>query len=373
MNVLSKPPVHTGPRRLLRWLSLPVVIAYCSSSLLSAGCGWLADKDRVIIAEIDGKSIRRGDLKRIIREMTDEERPLIQNKGDLIRVLQKSLDDRVKTALADELRSQNKLEVPRDLARAFYFSKNPEFAQVHLVVDPSVMGLTEQDLVALKASVEFGVDDEEERLYREGAVNYRVREAVLAGAMTVSDDEFELEYSLRKEELRTLETLEFVAITFPAMDPEAASQAAEIKRRIVSGEPFSAIVAEFEAKSPSQVMRTGFQNDPSATKFQNFWFSAENSQRGDVLGPVFLPAFQLQSPTQSIDKPESFLLLEVLDHIPERMKTLEEAKVNLAPEILFRKMMKLLREEHGVKVFEDKLWNPAGYGNQFKDSFIRTN
>lgn len=355
------------------------LLAGClSCALLLPACGWLADKDRIVIAKVDGQPIRRGDLKRLLRDMSDEERPLIQNKGDLLRTLNRHIDTRIRAAEVEELRGQDAIQVDRELARRIYFAKNPEYAKIFAIQDPSVLDLTEGDLVALRADVEFGIDEEEERLLREQAVAYRAQEALAAGALTIGEEEFQVEYAFRKGGLMNFEMIEFIAVSFPRSMFDATSRAADIRRRADAGESFREIAEGIAKEDPEFVLRTTFQNNPSKQKFRTFWNTAAGAEKGDILGPLFLPDYELVAipspgaPEQVVRRPAAYVVLQVLAHVPETPKTLEQAKPDLAPIILMGKMMERLRVQHGVEVYEDKLWNPAGFGDQFKDYLIRT-
>lgn len=344
----------------------------------ATGCGWIADQDRIVVAKVDDKVIRRGDLKRIIRRMTDEERPLVQNRGDLLRTLNKHIDDKIKSTLAKELKAQGKIEVPREVAREAYFRKYPENRGIFAIQDASVMDLTEQDLVAMRADVEFGIDDEEERLLRQQAVAYRVRQAVKAGTVAITEEDFAREYAMRKNDLRHFEHIEFLGLRFPAAMPGAVEEAAKVRDRVDLGERFEAVVEWYRSRNPDLALRSGFDNDPSSEKFQTFWSVATGCKEGDVLGPVYLPQYELLAvgsdgrTARAVQMPAAHLVFKVLEHAPERHKALEEAKRDLEPFILMRKMVERLREEHGVEVYEDKLPNPEGFGDQFKEFFIRT-
>lgn len=337
-----------------------------------AGCGLIADQDRIIVAMLDGKPIRYGQLVQAIRELPDDERPLIQNKGDLLRALNKYIDDEIKKQLASELRAQNKIRPQRDLARQVYLRKNPDNAIVYQVVDPAVLEITQAEFDALKVAVEFGIDREEENLLREQALVYAAQDALRFGALTISEEEYQQEYDVRKNELLNRERIEFKAIVFPQ---GAVGEAADVRRRIQSGERFEDVAAEFERKDPSTILITALENDPASERFRSFWMEASGSRAGDVLGPIALPAHEqsivMDGRESVVSVPASVLVLQVISHEPVTPKTLEQAKPELTSAVALRKMMEELRRRHAVQVFPDKLPDPAGFGDQYKDYIIR--
>jgi hypothetical protein len=77
-------PRNTGMSR--------ICIAAAAAALVFQGCAWLADPDRIVVAEIDGEPIRRADLNQLLREMMPEERPLIRTRSDLLEVLEDHVD-----------------------------------------------------------------------------------------------------------------------------------------------------------------------------------------------------------------------------------------------------------------------------------------
>jgi hypothetical protein len=72
------------------------------------------------------------------------------------------------------------------------------------------------------------------------------------------------------------------------------------------------------------------------------------------------------------EMPAAYVVVQVLERRPPSVMSFEEAANGLAAEIADRKALAKLREEHGVAVYEDKMPDPAGYGDQFKDSIIET-
>ncbi len=358
------------------WARVSLLLAAC---LAFPGCGYIADDDQKIIAKWDNEVFRRADMDRVLRKMTDEERPLIQTKGDLLRALNKHVDDQVKKAAVKQLRAENKLEPRRDAAREAYFKKFPEYRTVYEIQDPAAVEMTQADLNALKEAIELGIDDEEEKLMLDDAVLVMARDAFQEGAITLTDDEFAGEYRMRESELVQFESIEFLALRFPADMPNAVSVAAEARRRIDAGETFDQVAGPYAEKDPSLALRSEFENNPNVPKFREFWEMATGAKKGDIIGPIYLPPHELAKADATgkivatkMKMPGAHLVFEVLEYTPARTKTLKEAKPVLAQGLKVRKMMARLREQHSVNIYEENLWNPEGYGNQFKDTMIKT-
>lgn len=346
-------------------------------AVLAPGCGFIADKDRIVVAKMDGKDITRGELMKIIRDMPDEERPLIQNKGDLLRALNNHIDDRIKAELAATLHAESKIEVSRDVARAAYFQAHPEFASAYLVQDPSQLGMTQADIEAVKASVEFGIDDEEEKLLREEAVAFKMMEAVDTKALTITVEDIRREYELRKPFLIQYEYIEFIAMVFPLELPDAIDRAALARQRLDNGEKFDDVLGELLRVNPNYGIRSAAQNDPATPKFRAFWQTAHGAHVGQILGPVILPEHEdvgIDAEGKQVARrvPAAYVVLEVVEHEPERLKTFDEAAQEVGTALLRKFVMDQLRAQHGVEVYEDKLPDPAGFGDQYKDSMIDT-
>jgi hypothetical protein len=342
----------------------------------SGGCGRIADPNRKVIAEFSGEKMRRSDLKKIIREMSDEERPLIQSRDDLIDTLNRHINESIKAEVAKGLRLEKKITVHRDQARAIYFAQNPEFVNVASVVDPSVMDLSEIELVALQAEMEFGIDDVEEILYREAGFQYRIQEYIESGGATIDPVEFAAEYELLKKSLVTFELIDFIGIRFPNARG-AQEEAQKARERIDAGERFDDVLQSYMAINGEFGMRSAFENNPSQPRFRRFWYSVTGCATGDILGPVFLSSYEqveLDAAGNEVTQrqPDSWVVLEVLEHRAPRLKTIDESREQLMMPILARKVMENMREEFGVVVYPEGLWRPEGYGGQFEDSMIRT-
>lgn len=338
----------------------------------------IADKDSIVVATLNGEPITRGDLADVIRKMPDDVRPLIQNKGDLLRTLNKYIDDEIKTELAKQLKAEGKIQGNRNLARQNYFKKRPELLSVYQIHDPTAIpGMTEGDVVAVKAEIEFGVDDEEEILLREEALDYKVEEAAQARIVSVSEEEFNREFNMLKGALFKPEFVEFKAIQFPITAPGAAEEAAKARRRLDRGEAFDEVLAGYMEQHPRFGMRSVLENDPANAKYGQFWDVVSGCKVGQQFGPVFMPereqTFEAKDGTTQFQPiPAVLLVLEVIDHSPEMPMTVDEARPMLTWSLLKRKVIELLRAERGAEVYPDKLPRPEGYGNQYKDQMIKT-
>ncbi|NIA16291.1 MAG: hypothetical protein GWP08_19695, partial [Nitrospiraceae bacterium] len=183
------------------------------------------------------------------------------------------------------------------------------------------------------------------------------------GSLTIEDEAYEQEYKLRRDELKKLEWMKFRAIRFPASAPKSEVEAAKVRRRLEAGEDFDKIAGEFLAINPQFVMESEIENNPGLARFKGFWLSASGSAKGEIIGPVYLPEYQMmieaQGQTRAVTMPEAYLVLKVLERRDESTLNIEEAKPRLVAPIAIAKMMRILREEHGVEIYEDKLPDPT--------------
>lgn len=349
--------------------------------LMMSGCGQITDKDRIRIAKIDDRYITRGDLFKLIREMPDTERPMIRSRGDLLRVLNDYIDTRVKLPLGKKLAAEGKVSVDREQAREQYFRESgdqeeqlramwrmevPKSGEITPMME--LYGLTPELLQFNKDNIEEETDRTVEKLQAEQAVEYLAVEAVKAGKITIDEQEIQRDYGFMKDELVTFEELQFVGIRFVADDPEAATKAAGVRDRIVAGESFDALAAEYDAKGAAEgrqyVFQSGIMNNPALEKFRGFWAAASGAEPGSVIGPVYLPVYQQvardnEGHTKTMDMPAAYIIFKVLEHKPAGVLDYEQAKPFVVKPLLISKMMHLLRDERGVEVYQDKLPDPA--------------
>lgn len=362
----------------IRRVLAPVMLMAAVVSV--GGCGNLTDKDLIVIAEVEGEPIRRGDLRRLIRDMDDDERPIIYNRADLLRVLNQHIDNLILDDAAYELRSEGKIEVPREQARAVYFRKNPDDRVIYEVqtaeeLQQADLDVSEGQLAAFKADIDFQVDDVEEELYRQAALNYLIQEAVDSGRLTITDQEYQQEYEIYKNRLRTLERVGFVGVRFDAHVPNAAEKAAECRRLYDEHGNFDQLLAAYHRINPELVFQSMIENNPSLARFKGVWDKLTGASVGDVFGPLYLPAHDVmeQLPDgsyRSVRQPDAYVVIRVTVYEPPKAKDWQEARADLAPLILRRKMIRQLRADHGVQVYEDKLPDPSRYDREERGVFV---
>ncbi|HNR35679.1 MAG TPA: peptidylprolyl isomerase [Candidatus Hydrogenedentes bacterium] len=345
-----------------------------------SGCGFIADKDQIRVAKFKNRYITRGELAKVIRDMPDEDR-IIKNRGDMLRILSNYIDEQIKIPLGQEVeelyKSRGQTLLPRSAAMQQYFQKHEEdnYAAMYMAQDPALFGMSKEQLDMAKEQMDNEIDELHEKLLGDAAVGYKAVEALKSGALTVTDAEYEQEYRLRKGEFKKLEWVKFLAIRFPAEQPGAGKDAAAVRKRIDAGESFDAIVEEFKAKDPASILESEIENNPNLTRFATFWLEVSGREAGEIVGPVFLPDYQVIGKTDAAGKqslqqmPAVYMVLKVLDHRPEEPMSLEEAKPQLAPTILIGKMMAELRKQNGVEIYEKKLPDPAMFGERADKPF----
>lgn len=351
-------------------------------TLAAVGCGRIADKDRIRVAKIGDKYITRGDLFKIIREMPDNARPNIRNRSDLLRVLNQHIDARIKIPLGKQLAKEGKVAVPREVAREQFFRESGD-EEEHLrtmwnmeipkqgEITPMMrlFNLTPELLQFNKDIIEEGTDRMLEKLQGDQAVEYLALEALRNGRITVDEEEIRQDYELMKEEFTSLERVRFRGIRFLEQDPSSLANAANIKERIESDLSFDEILSEYAQKGKedgkSYVFETEMVNHPTMKHFQEFWTAVSGTSAGDIIGPVYLPAFQQifqdQDGKRSVmPVPAAYVVLQIVEYVPQTILEYEQAKPLVMRQILTAKMMQRLREEHGVEVYPDKLPEPRG-------------
>lgn len=348
-------------------------------ALFLGGCGYIADKDRIVIARFGGEPITRGDFKDYLSELPDEERPLIQTLNDALDALNFWINDRIKADLAKTLSAEGKIQVSRDVAREQYFQKHPEFRNAYELADPTPLGISQGELAAIQYEIEAGTDEEVERLLREEALRYTIQQAAQNRTISIAPDEIRREYESRKNDFVRYEFIEFFGLQFPIEMPQWAALSGEARRRVDSGESFNDVVSSFVSRDPGfGLPRSGLQNDPGADRFKSFWATVHGAQKGQIVGPVLLPAHdeyvadpQTGQPVKRT-RPAAQVLIEILNSEPERLKTLDEAVNEVASTLATQKVIAQLRAERGIEVYPDKMENPGGVGEQYKDILIDT-
>jgi hypothetical protein len=335
-----------------------------------------ADMDNVVIAKIDDEDITRAGLMDVLRKMPDDKRPIIRSKGDVLRVLRSHLDKRIKEHHGRMLEVEGKVQIPRELAENVWREEDPDWANI----GPDSLadfGMGEDDWQFIQEEREIRIDKVQDRLLGEAALQYLAMEGANTGSLTVTQEEIEREYRLQKYALQTKERIAFLGIRFPdAYFANGLELAAGVRKRIDGGEDFDAVAADTRARGLqnglSLVSESEIENDPAQDRFDSFWMTAEGAETGSVLGPVFMPEYTLMGRDADgqmiqVPQPASFLVLKVLSHEPARVKSIEEARPELLGPMLIAKVMDQLRTEHGVEIYEDKLPNPALYGEALND------
>ena len=349
-------------RKGIRPLAYPGLVAAFVATF-AAGCGWLADPDRIAVAKINDKVIRREDLEKVLREMLTEERPHIRSRSDLLRVLEDHIDRTLKHALAAELQEQGKIDVSREVAANQFDAMHPKYRSY--IENGEAMGMTQSERTYFQEEREILINRLRKDLLGEAAVEYRAIEESKAGTLTITDQEYRDEYEYAKEELKNYETVAFEAVYFPKDQPDASTIATRALERLRAGEEIRDLAAEYTAAGTGFSLNSVLRKDPrSSQKFQSFWQQASGAKTGDALGPIFITGWHR---TQADDQgrvnvaliPDAFLVCKVRQAVPESVKSLEEAKPELAARLLYAKMIRKLREENGVEVYEERLPNPA--------------
>lgn len=350
-------------------------------ALVMVGCGQLTDTDRIRVARIGDRYITRGDLFKLIRDMPDQERPMIRNRSDLRRILNQHIDSRIKLPLGRQLANEGKIEISRDEAREEFFRRSGDEADMlrqswYMEVPPpgvvtplmEVYGLTPELLQLNKDVVDEGTDRVKAELLGEKAVEFRAMQALQEGRISLDAEEIEREYQFMKDQLVAYEEISFIGIRFPTHLDNAAARASQVREQVDGGESFADIVAHYREKDAEEqvgyVIQSDIVNDPASERLRGFWSAASGAQSGDVVGPVYLPAYQQvvedrEGRTRIMQMPDAYLIFEVLEHNPERTLTLDEARPLVAAPLLKAKMMHILREEHDVEVFEEDLPEPS--------------
>ncbi len=342
------------------------VITFLLITAFSPACGWLSDADRIVIAKTKDGVIRREDLKRTLRDMQPEERPFIKNRGDLLRVLEQIIDRQVKEKLAKQMQEEGKLALPRELAAQRFDMMYPRY--IAMIQNAEKLGISDADRSAIQQEREMRIDKVEKEMLGEYAVMLRLKEEMDNGTLTATDEELLKEYELRKDDLRHFERVRFRGVLFPVDQPNASTIAAQTQERLRNGENPDTVISEFAAAGKGIPIDSVLENDPrKADRYGMFWQEASGAKIGDIVGPIFVRGWERavqnaagETVTEPI--PDSFLVCKIIESAPSTPKTFEQAKEDLRPIVLYGKLIKKLREENGVEVYEKKLPDPSAYG-----------
>ncbi len=344
--------------KLVETRSYLAVIVLCAMPLL-ASCGIITDKDRIHVAKVGGEYFTRGDLNDAIRDFPAEEKPIIRTKGDLRVVLGEIIDNHIKQGQAEALKEQGKINVDRREAEVQYVLRYPEkfqeFMQLRNV-------LAEDQIKSYEEDRELAIDREEEKIYGDRALLYLINEAVQNGTLTVTDEQYEEQYELRKGQMYTFEQIAIQGVYLPLdAHEDVYAEAAKVRKKLEEGADPKEI-AEAYGEDKAGYLEVGLTNQGADMKFVMFWQQASESEVGDIIS-AFIPGWQrnvvVAGETKTVPIPDSQLVCRVTQYLPARQKTLEEAKPTLRSSILFAQMMERLREQAGVEIYDDNLPDPG--------------
>jgi len=332
------------------------------------GCGLVADKDRIVIAEIGGTEITRGDLRMAIRRLPAEEKPSIRTRADVRNALNDYLDRELKRREAARLQNEGKISVSMEQAEAQYFRENPDIPDVRGLTDPSQLPVatTQAQLEGIKQTINEGIEAKRQELLQNQALIYLIEEAVTSNKYDIADEEWEREFAIQKEQLVHPAQATVKGAFVPATFQEAPAVAASIRERLAKGDALEAILEDVGNRQGVQPIESTLTHDPSATFLQSFWQEVEGATEGDIVGPVLIESRQVMVPdsqggAQPRQTPPTFLVAEILGLVEAKQKTLEEANADrdLAPALLYVKVMEDLRDQYNIKIYEDNLPDPA--------------
>jgi hypothetical protein len=341
-----------------RVTSYVLVIAVFASVLFTSGCGIIADKDRKRIAKLRNEYITRGDLKKVLRDLPDDQRPRIETKDDVKKALEDYLDRRIKKELGANLKAEGRIHQPREEAEAQFAREYPEF-QID-IPNPEDYGIAGSSK-ALEEERQSMIDRIQERMLGERAVDARIREAKAQGSLIVTKEELEAEFNEHKADLNTMEKADIRGIWFEAAAANANEEASAIRARLDAGEKFDDIANTFP---PDRVFSAELENNPRYPKFSSFWLAALGAAPGTIVGPLPIPSPRLalkdaQGLVAPRELPDILLIARIEESEPSRPMSFEEAMPYLQPRIEYRKTMEALYKEYGREIYDDNLEDPA--------------
>ncbi len=347
-----------------QWTAILAITLVFIGGILT-GCGWMADADRIVVARVGDEVIRREDLQNVLREMMPEERPIIRTRDDLLDVLEEHVDRKMKDKLVDIHEGSEEVHVPRELAAQRFDALFPEYRRYIMYGDQ--MELSPADVAFFETEREFRIDRMQRDMLGDAAIMFRLRQAVEAGELTVSEEELEEAYEERRDDLVNLETIVFDGIVFPGEVEGASTLATGAYERLREGEDVSALAAEYAAAGTGFPLSSELQNDPrTQDRFRTFWQQASGAEAGDILGPIAIRDWEValiddQNRVSSRPIPQAFLVCEVIESSPARPMTLDEARPLLEESVLYEKKKEQLYEEFGVEIYPEQLPDPAGF------------
>ena len=348
------------------------------ASALLAGCGMIADKNNIRVAMMDGEAITRGDVYDYLRAFPENERPQVNNQGDLLMVLNRMLDERLKVALVEEKGDAYPSTINRDAMREQFFrslgDEADQYRAVWSMEVPAdgkatplmeVYGLTAEGMSEMKRYIEERTEAMFQRARGDEVLAMVIREAFQKGELPLDEKSLALEYKFREADLKRPESVTFTAIRFPA-SPEGAKAAADVRTALGEGKSFSELAQANQAKDASSVFEGTLSHDPNNSRMESFWTQATGAEINSIIGPLFMPetqqvAIDANGQERPVVQPESYLIALIQNRTEERTLTIEESKPLLAPPLLISAMMQKLRQQHGVEIFEDNLADPSDF------------
>jgi len=344
-------------------------------------CAQLADRNNVRVAKVDGEYITRADFHDYIRSFPEMTRPKINNTADMLAVLNRMVDGRVKaqyvdpvimSKLNDEQRAGLLAETEARARETFFLRLGDQAEQMRAVWEMeipandqptelmNVYGLTADSLRETQAFIREQSAIIQRELLADQAVTILAGQALQAGEIAVDPKALELEFAFQRENLVLPESVTFTGIRIAVREPGSAEKAKAVRQRLDSGESFDLIAQGFRAQTPESVTQNTLQRSEASQSFEEFWNAIGTAAPGDTAGPILMPSYQQMAVDASgqqrpMQVAETYMIVRVDAREPERAMTLQEATPRIAPPLIIAEMMKSLREKHGVEIYEDKL------------------
>lgn len=351
-------------------------------------CAQLADRNNVRVAKVDGEYITRADFYDYIRSFPEMTRPKINNTADMLAVLNRMVDGRVKSQyvdpvimskLNDEQRASVLAETEARARETFFLRLGDQAEQMRAVWEMeipandqptelmNVYGLTADSLRETQAFIREQSAIIQRELLADQAVTIMAGQALQAGEIAVDPKALELEFAFQRENLVLPESVTFTGIRIAVREPGSLEKAQAVRQRLDSGESFDLIAQGFRAQNPDSVTQNTLQRSEASQSFEEFWNTIGTAAPGDTAGPILMPSYQQMAVDASgqqrpMQVAETYMIVRVDAREPERAMTLQEATPRIAPPLIVAEMMKSLREKHGVEIYEDKLPEAGQFG-----------
>jgi hypothetical protein len=359
-------------------VALQMVAIVAILAVVSSGCGWIADTDRIVVAKIGDKNITRGTLQNYIYDMPDDKRPIIRTRQDYVRVLKQYIDKEIKIPLGIELAAKGEIKIDRDAVREEFFKSagDKEETYRHMWAIPvpkpgeesqlmQIYNLTAEEIQRVKDVIEQETDVMLDKIQGDQAVSYLAQKAFLAKELVLDEEDLKMEYEVNKENFKSFESLTILGLQFPTSEPGSSAEASKVRERLNAGETFENILNEYLAKDIRYGIESVIENNPSLERFKGFWQEASGAAMGDVLGPTYMPDYGRvgkDANGQAVQEtvPECWIVFKVLEAKPAEVLPFEQARPYVSGPVAFTAMMDKLWEEKGAEIFEDKIPEPRG-------------